>query len=140
DRSPRRAQAPRPGLRGGRGPNRANRSGARCSRGAYPRGFAASPSRRTGMRGTRDRSSVQPGRTRAASYRAADRLDAELQGGAAMAEHDTVMLRERLREDPSADLVRRVNAPSLEREMSEAFDPQMQIHLAHTTMLARQGI
>jgi argininosuccinate lyase len=57
-----------------------------------------------------------------------------------MAEHDTVMLRERLREDPSADLVRHVSGPALEREMRDSFDPQMQIHLAHTAMLARQGI
>src|SRR5262245_31087535 len=57
-----------------------------------------------------------------------------------MPEHDTVMLRERLREDPSGDLVRHVNAPALEREMRDAFDPQMQVHLAHTVMLARQGI
>ena len=54
--------------------------------------------------------------------------------------HDSVQLRERVREDPSPDIVRYLNAPSFARELVEAFDPQMRIHLAHTVMLARQNI
>ncbi|HUE76137.1 MAG TPA: argininosuccinate lyase [Chloroflexota bacterium] len=57
-----------------------------------------------------------------------------------MADHDSVHLRERVKEKPSEDLVRYVNAPALERSLKVAFEPQMQIHLAHTVMLARQGI
>lgn len=54
--------------------------------------------------------------------------------------HDSVQLRERVHEDPSPDIVRYLNAPSLAREKVDAFDPQMQIHFAHTVMLARQNI
>lgn len=57
-----------------------------------------------------------------------------------MATEDNVQLRERVREQPADDLVRHINAPSLQRELHVAFEPQMQIHLAHTLMLARQGI
>lgn len=57
-----------------------------------------------------------------------------------MASDDRVHLRERVREKPSDDLVRYVNAPALERALKMAFEPQMQIHLAHTVMLFRQGI
>ncbi len=57
-----------------------------------------------------------------------------------MQAEDTVQLRERVREKPSEDLVRYVNAPALARELRVAFEPQMQIHLAHTVMLARQNI
>lgn len=57
-----------------------------------------------------------------------------------MVTQDAVQLRERLKEPPSEDLVRYLNAPKLERELREAFDPQMQVHLAHTLMLARQEI
>ena len=57
-----------------------------------------------------------------------------------MTDHAEVQLRERVREKPSEDLVRLINAPKLRRELGEAFDPQMQVHLAHTLMLARQGI
>ena len=53
---------------------------------------------------------------------------------------DRVQLRERVREKPSDDLVKHVNAPGLAEELQVAFEPQMQIHLAHTVMLARQGI
>src|SRR5579884_2884125 len=53
---------------------------------------------------------------------------------------DPVQLRERVREKPSDDLVRYVNAPGLQHALQVAFEPQMQIHLAHTVMLARQGI
>jgi argininosuccinate lyase len=53
---------------------------------------------------------------------------------------DQVQLRERLKENPSEDLVRYLNAPGLAEELRVAFDPQMQVHLAHTVMLARQGI
>src|SRR5438128_1620997 len=54
--------------------------------------------------------------------------------------HDQVQLRERLKEDPSEDVVRYLNAPGLAEELRVAFDPQMQVHLAHTVMLAQQGI
>ena len=57
-----------------------------------------------------------------------------------MSEGDNVQLRERVHEKPSDDLVQRVNAPALARALQVAFEPQMQIHLAHTAMLARQGI
>lgn len=57
-----------------------------------------------------------------------------------MATEDNVQLRERVRENPGDDLVKHINAPSLERELRVAFEPQMQIHLAHTLMLARQSI
>lgn len=57
-----------------------------------------------------------------------------------MPEEDSVQLRERVREKPSEDLVRYVNAPALARSLRTAFEPQMQIHLAHTVMLARQRI
>ena len=53
---------------------------------------------------------------------------------------DRVQLRERVREAPGKDLVRYINAPSLREELAIAFEPQMQIHLAHTVMLARQQI
>jgi argininosuccinate lyase len=53
---------------------------------------------------------------------------------------DQVQLRERVREAPGEDVVRLVNAPGLAAELRVAFEPQMQIHLAHTVMLARQGI
>ncbi len=55
-------------------------------------------------------------------------------------DHDQVQLRERVKEPPSEDLVRYFNLPGLAAELKVAFDPQMQIHLAHTVMLARQGI
>lgn len=57
-----------------------------------------------------------------------------------MPPEDTVQLRERVREKPSDDLVQHVNAPALARQLRVAFEPQMQIHLAHTVMLARQKI
>jgi argininosuccinate lyase len=57
-----------------------------------------------------------------------------------MTQHDEVQLRERVREKPGEDLVRHFNAPKFDRQLREAFDPQMQIHFAHTLMLTRQGI
>ncbi len=57
-----------------------------------------------------------------------------------MPEEDSVQLRERVREKPSDDLVQHFNAPALARSLQVAFEPQMQIHLAHTVMLARQKI
>ncbi len=53
---------------------------------------------------------------------------------------DPVQLRERVREKPGDDVVRLLNAPSLVDELGVTFAPQLEIHLAHTVMLARQEI
>jgi argininosuccinate lyase len=51
-----------------------------------------------------------------------------------------VQLRERLSKDPSAILVEYVSGPKIRNELDVLFDPQMQIHIAHTLMLMERNI
>lgn len=51
-----------------------------------------------------------------------------------------VQLRERLSKDPSAIFVEYMSVPKIRKELDLAFEPQMQIHLAHCLMLMRQEI
>lgn len=52
----------------------------------------------------------------------------------------SVQLRERLSKDPSAILVEHVTGPKIRQQFAVAFEPQMQVHLAHCLMLINQGI
>ncbi len=51
-----------------------------------------------------------------------------------------VQLRERLSKDPAAILVEHMSGPKIRHQFAVAFEPQMEIHLAHCLMLMQQEI
>lgn len=51
-----------------------------------------------------------------------------------------VQLRERLSKDPAAILVEHMSGPKIRQQFAVAYEPQMQIHLAHCLMLIQQEI